>query len=86
MEDKDYIYIYDNNGKKNKMELVLAMNSLDGMFQYIVYKEVNKALPLYMAKTSIKNGLLDLDTNLTEEEKQLIENTLNKKITGGNNV
>ena len=83
MEEKDYIYIKDNCGKKIKMELILAMNSLDGKFQYIAYKEENKKIPLYMAKLHIDGNKTILDTNLTEEEKNLLTKTIKQKIIGG---
>ena len=50
MEEKDYIYINDKNGKKIKMELIIAINSLDGKFQYIAYKEENKFKLISIAK------------------------------------
>ena len=83
MEEKDYIYIKDNNGKKIKMELILAMNSLDGKFQYIAYKEENKKIPFYMAKLYSDGDKIRLDTNLKDEEKQLLTETIKQKIIGG---
>ncbi len=83
MEQKDYIYVYDEKGKKTKMELILAMNSEDGKSQYIAYKPEKQIIPIYMAKIKLSEGLIDLDTNLTEEEVLLIEKTLKEKITGG---
>ena len=83
MEEKDYIYIKDSNGKKIKMELILAMNSLDGKFQYIAYKEENKKIPLYMAKLYSDGDIIRLDTNLTDEEKELLTKTIKQKIIGG---
>ena len=81
--EKDYIYIYDKKGKKQKMELILAMNSQDGTFQYIAYKEENKTIPLYLAKLYAKKGIIDLDTNLTENEKQMLTKIIKEKIVGG---
>ena len=86
MENKDYIYIYDEKGKKTKMELVLAINSEDGENQYIVYKDVNKVIPLYMAKIKLNKGLMDLNTDLTAQEKELVERKLKEKVIGGKNV
>lgn len=83
MEEKDYIYIKDNYGKKIKMELILAMNSLDGKFQYIAYKEVNKKIPLYMAKLYQDGSGFKLDTNLNEEERKMLTKTIKQKIIGG---
>ena len=83
MEQKDYIYVYDEKGKKTRMELILAMNSENGEFQYIAYKPEQQIVPIYMAKIKLTEGLIDLDTNLTNEEKLLIEKTLKEKITGG---
>ena len=83
MEEKDYMYITDSRGRRQKMELVLAMNSLDGKFQYIAYKEENKKVPLYMAKLYFDGNKTTLDTDLTEEEKQLLAKTIKQKIIGG---
>ena len=81
MEERDYIYVYDENGKKLKMELVFAMNSEDGKSQYIVYKELDKLVPVYMAKIKLSDGLMNLDTNLTIEERNLVEKKFREKIT-----
>lgn len=81
MEERDYIYVYDENGKKLKMELVFAMNSQDGKSQYIVYKELDKLVPVYMAKIKLSDGLMNLDTNLTIEERNLVEKKFREKIT-----
>ena len=83
MEEKDYIYVYDKEGKKTKMELILAINSKDGKFQYIAYKHETQVVPIYMGKIELNDGLINLDTNLTEDEKLLIEKVLKEKITGG---
>lgn len=83
MEEKDYMYITDKKGKRQKMELVLALNSLEGKFQYIVYKEENKKIPLYMAKLHADGSKTILDTNLTNEEKQLLIKNIKQKIIGG---
>jgi len=85
MEEKDYIYIYDNKGKKTKMELILAMNSINNDFQYIAYKEIDKIIPLYMAKLYLQKGISKLDTNLTQEEKHMLMKIIKQKIVGGNN-
>jgi len=85
MEKRDFIYIFDENGKKIKMELVFAMNSEDGKSQYIVYKEIDKIVPVYMAKIKLATGLMDLDTNLTLEERELVEKKFKEKIIGKNN-
>ena len=85
MKEKDYIYVYDDKGKKKRMELVLAINSDSGDFQYITYKEENKSVPLYIAKLYIKHGISKLDTNLTVEEKQKVIKIIKEKIIGGNN-
>ena len=83
MEEKDYIYINDKNGKKIKMELIIAINSLDGKFQYIAYKEENKKIPIYMAKLHIDEDKMKLDTDLKDEEQQLITKVIKQKIIGG---
>ncbi len=85
MEEKDYIYIYDEKGKKEKMELVLKIEIPDNPYQYIVYKKLNKKIPLYMAKLNIKQGITSLETNLTQEEKDIIINTIKKSLLEENN-
>ena len=86
MENKDYIYVYDDIGKKIKMELILAINSEDGQSQYIAYKQEDKVIPIYMGKIKLTNGVMDLDTSLTDEEKRFIEGKLKEKVIGGQNV
>ena len=85
MKEKDYIYVYDDKGNKKRMELVLAINSDSGDFQYITYKEENKSVPLYIAKLYIKQGMSRLDTNLSIEEKQKVIKVIKEKVIGGNN-
>ena len=82
MEEKDYIYITDKDGKKIRMELVLAMNSENGQYQYIAYKEEKRKTPLYIAKLYKDGNKTRLDTNLTKEEKILVSRTIKQKIVG----
>ncbi len=85
MEEKDYIFISDEKGNNKKMELVLAFNSADGKTQYIIYKETDKIVPVYMAKVKLNGEQFDLDTNLTDEERKLVEEKFKEKIIGKNN-
>lgn len=80
MDKRDYIYIYDKNGKKQKMELVLVVNKEGADYKYIVYKNVNKKVPLYMAKLKLEEGITKLDTNLQEDEKDMLINIIKKDL------
>jgi len=82
--EKDYIYIYDKKGKKQKMELLFTLKLKDYKESYIVYKEVNKKVPLYMAKTEIAEGITSLNTNLNEEEQRILTKIIKQKLLEGN--
>ena len=64
---KDYIYIYNENGEKIKMEAVIALKLNNSDDQYIAYRDENKPNDIYIAK--IKPNTNELDTNLTNKEK-----------------
>ncbi len=80
MDTRDYIYVYDKNGKKQKMELVLALEKEDTDYEYIVYKPIDKKVPLYMAKLKLEEGITKLETNLQEEEKDMLINIIKKDL------
>lgn len=83
--EKDYIYVYDKKGKKQKMELVFTLKLKDYKESYIVYKETNKKVPLYMAKTEIVEGITTLDTDLNEKEQKILTKVIKQKLLEGNN-
>lgn len=82
MEEKDYIYVYNKKGKKEKMELVLSFE-IDET-QYIVYKQLDKTVPLYMAKIEIKKGITSIDTNLSEKEQEIVTGVIRDYFLGEN--
>ncbi len=47
---KDYIYIYNENGEKIKMEAVIALKLDNSDDEYIAYREENNADDIYVAK------------------------------------
>ena len=80
MEEKDYIYVYNKKGQKQKMELVYMFKTEQESKTYIVYKELNKRNLLHIAKMDMKNGINELDTNLTAEEEDMITNIIKRKL------
>lgn len=80
MKEKDYIYVYNTKGQKQKMELVYLFKIEKESKVYIVYKELDKRNLLYMAKMDMKNGINELDTNLTTEEEEMIVNIIKRKL------
>ena len=80
MDKKDYIFVYDEKGKKQKMELVLVVEKEDTDYKYIVYKQVNKKVPLYMAKLKLVEGITKLETNLNEAEKNMLISIIKKDL------
>ena len=80
MEDKDYIYVYDKKGKKQKMELVAKVEIPEDPYQYIVYKEPSKKIPLYIAKLKLARGITALETNISQEEKDIVISAIKKEI------
>ncbi len=73
---KDYIYIYDDNNNKLKMEVVLKFN-IDGYkYNYIIYKDDKD----YFVAKYIGDSIVDLDTNLSKREIMFCENMLERFI------
>lgn len=70
---KDYIYIYNSLGEKEKMELVLTFKLKDVKSNYVIYKSLDDK-NTYIAR--YKDNIEDLDTNITEKEIELIEKML----------
>lgn len=63
---KDYIYVYDENNSKIKMEVVTIFNIDKYDFNYIIYKEIDNS-KYYIAKYKGEN-IVDLNNNLSEDE------------------
>ena len=62
------------------MELVLEAEKEGTDYKYIVYKEINKKVPLYMAKLKLEEGIIELENNLDEEEKNMLINIIKKDL------
>lgn len=75
---KDYIYIYNENGEKIKMEAVIALKLNNSDDQYIAYRDENKPNDIYIAK--IKPNTNELDTNLSNKEKRMLKEIIQKQI------
>lgn len=85
MENKDYIYVYDEKGKKQKMELVAKVEIPENPYQYIVYKEPDKKTPLYIAKLELAQGITAIETNISQEEKDIVIAAIKKELVEGSN-
>ena len=81
MKETDYIYVYNKKGIKQKMELVFCFDRNNNT--YIVYKELDKSVPLYMAKTIIKEGKSTLDTDLSKKEQEMVIEVIKDYFLGG---
>lgn len=76
---KDYIYIYDSNNNKLKMEVVLKFN-IDGYkSNYIIYRD-NKD---YFVAKYIGDNIVDLDTDLSETEIKFCKKMLERFMKNG---
>lgn len=75
---KDYIYIYNENGEKIKMEAVIALRLNNSDDQYIAYRDENNPNDIYIAK--IKPNTNELDTNLSNKEKEMLKEIIQKQI------
>lgn len=67
---KDYIDVTDNIGNKLKMEVISIFKLENYPFNYIVYKELDNSH--YYAGKYTGDSIVDLDTNLSNEELELI--------------
>lgn len=66
---KDYIKILDKNNIERLAEIVVIFNLEGYDFNYIIYKELDNS-HTYIARYQGED-LVDLDTNLSEEELRL---------------
>ncbi len=80
---KDFIDIYDEDGKVEKMELVLKFNLKGYSHNYIIYRDLEKK-HYYIAKYNGEN-MVDLDTNLSDKELELAE-LIFKKVVDENEI
>lgn len=71
---KEYIDIYDANGNAKKMEIMFTCNN-DGK-NYIVYKDTDGTL--YAAKYNDNVEITDLDTNLSADELNKLNEVYSK--------
>ena len=74
----DYIYVIDDENKKEKMEVVSIFNFEDSNYNYIIYKSLLKE-EYFIGKYQGDNITL-LDTNLNEKELNFANNILNTLI------
>jgi len=70
---KDYIDVYTDNGVE-KMEVVLIFNLEGYKYNYIIYRTLDNE-HYYIGKY-IGENIVDLDTNLSENEMLLAEKIL----------
>lgn len=64
----DYIYVYDSENKKRKMEVVSTFKIEEYPHNYIVYKELDSS-KYYLAK--YKKNSKKLITNISDKEYRL---------------
>lgn len=62
----DYITVTKDNGKMEVMEVVTIFNKSNSKYNYIIYRTLDNS-NYYTAKY-MGNEIVDLDTNLDEEE------------------
>lgn len=72
---KEYIDIRDKNGKKKKAEVCFRYHDEEYDWFYIVYKYDDE---YFVAKYDDFIGMSRLDTNLTDEEMEMLEEVLNE--------
>ena len=75
----DIIDVYDVHGRKQKMEVVSIFKIKDYDSNYIIYCDLGKK-NYYIAKYKGEK-IVDLDTNLSEEELLLCNDFFEKVIT-----
>lgn len=75
---KDYVYVYNENGEKIKMEAVIAVKLDNSDDKYIAYREENNPEDIYIAK--IKSHTNELDTNLSSREKEMLKEIIEEQM------
>lgn len=76
----DKMKLTKNDGTIEEIEIVTTFKIDKYNNDYIIYKSNNK---YYAARYYEKNNNIDLDTNLTKEEKQSLEEVFDKLHKGG---
>ena len=71
----DYINIMKSNGQNEVMEVVTIYNMSNSEYNYIIYKSLDNKE--YYTGKYIGNDIVDLNTDLSEEEKVYAEGILN---------
>ena len=71
----DYINIMKSNGQNEVMEVVTIYNMSSSKYNYIIYKSLDNKE--YYTGKYIGNDIVDLNTDLSEEEKVYAEGILN---------
>lgn len=71
----DYINIMKSNGQNEVMEVVTIYNMSNSKYNYIIYKSLDNKE--YYTGKYIGNDIVDLNTDLSEEEKVYAEGILN---------
>lgn len=71
---KDYIYVLNENNEQVKMEIVLVFKMKEFEEKYILYKDENDNSIIYLAK--LKKDTNELETNLTDKEKEMANEVL----------
>lgn len=74
---KNTIFITDKFGHKEKMKVLLTYQNNKTLIDYIVYQDKNGEI--YAAKYNSNETYSDLDTNLTKEELDILENILKQQ-------
>lgn len=74
LEDKDIIYIKKDNGEIARFEGVTIFDLDDSDYNYIIYRNLEKT-DYYIAKYKGEE-IVNLDTDLTEEELRIGEKIL----------
>ncbi len=72
---KEYIDITEKNGNVKKVEVVFRLHDEKSNVFFIVYKNENE---YFAAKYEDVIGISKLDTNLSEEEINMLESNLNE--------
>ena len=75
---KDYIEVYDDDGKMEIMEAVMTFHLNEYQSNYIIYSELDKS-HYYLAKYN-NNDMSDLDTDFEDKEFEKAANIFNEVI------
>lgn len=79
MEKENIIYITNKFGKEEKMQVLFTYKNNKTLIDYIVYQDKNGEI--YAAKYDSNKTLSNLDTNLSQQELDILEKILKEKNT-----